>query len=82
MYKSHQVSVIEQSYVVSNAEQSLVISDVEQSNVVGSHSPKMAPGWMPGRPSFSVNKPYLEALSASGVPPTGVTYPGSPGGKS
>ena len=49
---------------------------------VGSHSPNMVPGWRSGRGSSAVNKPYLEVLSGSGVPPQGVTYPGSPGGMS
>ena len=49
---------------------------------LGSHSPKMAPGWMPGRLSLAINKPDLEAFSGSGVPPPGVTYLGSPCGLS
>ena len=52
----------------------------KEGGTLGSHSPKIAPGWMPGRPSLAVNKPDLEALSGSGVPLPGVTYLGSPGG--
>ena len=49
---------------------------------VGSHSPNMVPGWMSDRPSSAVNKPYLEVLSGSCLPPIGVTYLGSSGGMS
>ena len=52
----------------------------QEGATLGSHSSKMVPGWMPGRPSLPVNKPDLQALSESGVPPPGVTYLGSPGG--
>ena len=49
---------------------------------VGSHSPKMAPGWMPGSSSLAVNKPYLEVLDGSDALPPSVAYPESPGGMS
>ena len=54
----------------------------KEGGTLGSHSPKMVPGWIPGRLSLAVNKPYLEVLSGSGVPLPGVTYLGSPGGLS
>ena len=44
-----------------------------EGGILGSHSPKMVPGWMPGRPSLALNKPDLEALSGSGVPPPGLS---------
>ena len=49
---------------------------------VGSHRPNILPGWISGRLSSALNKPYLEVISGSGVPPPVVSYPGSPGGVS
>ena len=49
---------------------------------MGSHIPKMAPGWMPGSSSLALNKPYLEVLDGCDVPPPFVAYPGPLGGMS
>ena len=62
------MSDVEQSHEVSDVEESHVVSDVEESHEVSVSIPTLA-----------VNKPYLEALSGSGMTPPGVTYQGSLG---
>ena len=78
--KSHVLSSVKQYNVITDVEQSHEDSDVEESHVVSgveeSHEVSVS------IPTLAVNKPYLEALSVSGMTPPGVTYQGSTGGVS